>query len=793
MSVRTAARRTRRGSASAGSAARRSRPAAGAGGPKDGVDRLLRPHGLDRRSASRSTPRRCARCIGRYFDEMRAVLERHGGTVEKYIGDAVMAVFGLPTVHEDDALRAVRAAADMQDGARAAERRARATAGASRSTNRTGVNTGEVVAGDPTLGQRLVTGDAVNVAARLEQAAPALEVLIGEPTYRLVRDAVEVEPVEPLELKGKAERVPAYRLVVGQAASRRLERRRDARCMVGRESSRSARAADARSHAAVAGRAADRSRPRRGRRRQVAADRRVRCAGRATRRTCCAAGASRTGAASRSGRSSRSSGRRPASTTTTSPGAVARRSTALAGEGGDGRRRARRRRRSGSSTASSRSRRSSGASRKLLERLRADAAARRRLRRHPLGRADVPRPHRAPRRGRAATRRSCSSARRARSCSSSGRPGPPDAARIDARARAARPRTSALRSSRTSSATPPSPRIAAGSSRRPRATRSSSSRCSRCSSTTACCARRTARWRPARDLAELADPADDPGAPRRAPRPALRAEERAVIEPASVVGLVFSGARGRGARPEPIRDRACRRTSTRSCRKQLVRQPSATRRGEQSFRFHHILDPRRRLRGAPQARRARRCTSGSSTGPSASTASATARSSTRRSSATTSSRRTATSPSSGRSTTHGARARRARRRAARVGRPARVRRAATCRPPRTSSGAPSSCCPTTTPTRLAASARPRRGADGDRRVRVGRAVPRRGRKAAAETGDERLARARRPQPSARSSATRAARRGLRARTCRRGERRCDPDLRAGRRTTAASPRRGGCS
>jgi class 3 adenylate cyclase/tetratricopeptide (TPR) repeat protein len=148
----------------------------------------------------------------RYFDEMRAALERHGGVVEKYIGDAIMAVFGLPRVHEDDAVRAVRAALEMR--ARLAElneeieQRWGVTIG-----NRTGVNTGEVVAGDPAAGQRLVTGDTVNTAARLEQAAPTNEVLVGEPTYRLVRHAVSVEPVEPLELKGKAERVPAYRLV----------------------------------------------------------------------------------------------------------------------------------------------------------------------------------------------------------------------------------------------------------------------------------------------------------------------------------------------------------------------------------------------------------------------------------------------------------------------------------------------------------------------------------------------------------------------------------------------------
>ena len=161
-----------------------------------------------------------------YFRAMQAALERHGGTVEKFIGDAVMAVFGLPRLHEDDALRAVRAAADMRTALTAVNDQLEAAYGV-RLTNRTGVNTGEVVAGEVTTGQRLVTGDVVNTAARLEQAAPANEVLLGESTYRLVRDAVDVEPVTPLELKGKAEPVPAYRLIGvsgGEAVPRHLER-----------------------------------------------------------------------------------------------------------------------------------------------------------------------------------------------------------------------------------------------------------------------------------------------------------------------------------------------------------------------------------------------------------------------------------------------------------------------------------------------------------------------------------------------------------------------------------------
>ena len=171
--------------------------------------------------------------LARYFDAMRAELERHGGTIEKFIGDAVMAVFGLDAVHEDDALRAVRAAAGMGAALASLNDELEARYGV-RLANRTGVNTGEVVAGDPTAGQRLVTGDTVNTTARLEQAAPENEVLLGPVTYALVRDAVEAEPVEPLALKGKVEPVPAWRLVRVRAVADGRTRREDTP-LVGRE------------------------------------------------------------------------------------------------------------------------------------------------------------------------------------------------------------------------------------------------------------------------------------------------------------------------------------------------------------------------------------------------------------------------------------------------------------------------------------------------------------------------------------------------------------------------------
>ena len=146
-----------------------------------------------------------------YFHEMRGALERHGGTVEKFVGDAVLAVFGVPEAHEDDALRACRAALEMQARLGSLNEEFELRFG-TRIALRIGVNTGEVVAGDTSRRETFVTGDPVNVAARLEQAAGPGEVLLGEPTVRLVRDMVRVEAVEPLRAKGKSEPVAAYRL-----------------------------------------------------------------------------------------------------------------------------------------------------------------------------------------------------------------------------------------------------------------------------------------------------------------------------------------------------------------------------------------------------------------------------------------------------------------------------------------------------------------------------------------------------------------------------------------------------
>src|SRR5918999_4784645 len=163
----------------------------------------------------------------RYHETARAVLERHGGTIEKFIGDAVMAAFGIPVVHEDDALRAVRAAAELRGELETLNDQLERAYGV-RIGVRTGINTGEVIVGDPSQGQAFATGDAVNVAQRLEANAEAGEILLGDATMRLVRHAVTAEPLPPLELKGKSHPVAAWRLLSVQPDARALERRLDA-------------------------------------------------------------------------------------------------------------------------------------------------------------------------------------------------------------------------------------------------------------------------------------------------------------------------------------------------------------------------------------------------------------------------------------------------------------------------------------------------------------------------------------------------------------------------------------
>src|SRR5438067_1336321 len=141
-----------------------------------------------------------------YWERLRSELERLGGTVEKFIGDAVMAVFGAPVAHEDDPERAVRAALAIRDWVREEDDL----------QVRIAVNTGEalvLLGARPAEGEGMVAGDVVNTAARLQAAAPVNGILVGETTYRATRDLIEYAEREPVVAKGKADPLPVWEAV----------------------------------------------------------------------------------------------------------------------------------------------------------------------------------------------------------------------------------------------------------------------------------------------------------------------------------------------------------------------------------------------------------------------------------------------------------------------------------------------------------------------------------------------------------------------------------------------------
>jgi class 3 adenylate cyclase/tetratricopeptide (TPR) repeat protein len=149
------------------------------------------------------------RVLARYYELSKRAIEQHGGNVEKFIGDAVMAVFGVPLLHEDDALRALRAAEALREELESLNEELEHAYG-TRLEVKIGVNTGEVVTGTE---ERLATGDAVNVAARLEAAAGPNEILVGAETHALVREAVVAEPLTPIAVKGRSKPVLAWRVL----------------------------------------------------------------------------------------------------------------------------------------------------------------------------------------------------------------------------------------------------------------------------------------------------------------------------------------------------------------------------------------------------------------------------------------------------------------------------------------------------------------------------------------------------------------------------------------------------
>src|SRR6188508_967723 len=144
-----------------------------------------------------------------YYTQLRAELERHGGAVEKFIGDAVMAVFGAPVAHEDDPERAVRAALAIRESLAESEVDVRIA-----------VHTGEALVSrgaNVAAGEAMVAGDVVNTAARLQTAAPVNGVLVGETTYRATAHAIEYREAEPVEAKGKAEPIPVWEALEARA------------------------------------------------------------------------------------------------------------------------------------------------------------------------------------------------------------------------------------------------------------------------------------------------------------------------------------------------------------------------------------------------------------------------------------------------------------------------------------------------------------------------------------------------------------------------------------------------
>ncbi|HET6170980.1 MAG TPA: adenylate/guanylate cyclase domain-containing protein [Gaiellales bacterium] len=170
--------------------------------------------------------------LARYFGQMQTVVERHGGLVEKFIGDAVMAVFGVPIVHEDDALRAVRAAVEMRESLEQLNDELERTWGI-RLKCRIGIHSGEVIAGDHQQGHLFVTGEVVNIAKRLEEAAEASEILISGTTHRLVHNAVVAGHVSNRAVKG-GEAVTALQVTAVRERAPGRARRFDSP-LVGRE------------------------------------------------------------------------------------------------------------------------------------------------------------------------------------------------------------------------------------------------------------------------------------------------------------------------------------------------------------------------------------------------------------------------------------------------------------------------------------------------------------------------------------------------------------------------------
>ena len=178
-------------------------------------------------------PEALGRVLQSYFETVSTAITRHGGTVEKYAGDAVMAAFGIPVSHEDDALRAARAALDIRVGIAALNEQLQRQHAVGLEI-RIGIEAGEVVATPTDARQRLVTGEAVGIASKLEAAAGADEIVVGALAARLIDHVAVLDPLGEVAIKGKREPVLAYRLLELSPIAPAFEQRQDAR-LVGRK------------------------------------------------------------------------------------------------------------------------------------------------------------------------------------------------------------------------------------------------------------------------------------------------------------------------------------------------------------------------------------------------------------------------------------------------------------------------------------------------------------------------------------------------------------------------------
>lgn len=165
-------------------------------------------------------PEEVKEITGRIFDGVKAVVRKYEGFIEKFAGDGVLALFGVPRAHEDDSIRAIRAAREIHGLVEALSPRYEIKVGRALSMH-SGINTGLVVTADvdPEKGTHGVTGEAINVAARLSGLAGARDILVGPDTYRASQSQFTFQPLKPTKVKGKSEHIPIYKVLSEKATT----------------------------------------------------------------------------------------------------------------------------------------------------------------------------------------------------------------------------------------------------------------------------------------------------------------------------------------------------------------------------------------------------------------------------------------------------------------------------------------------------------------------------------------------------------------------------------------------